>query len=95
MYQADLFNQIADVIRPHTRENNRESEAILAANLPRISRQCELVLSLLKEGKRLTVRSAIVDYGISSLPRRILDLKQSGFKIKSELIDKKYKEYYL
>ena len=79
----------------HTRENNPESESILNDNREHFSDQCKLVLELLKSGKALTVRTALLVYGIGSLPRRILDLKQKGVMIQSRLIDKKYKEYYL
>ena len=47
----------------------------------------------------LTVLSAHRDYGISSLPRRILDLKQAGVEIKDGWVEienkRAYKEYYL
>ena len=78
------------------KENNSASQLILDENAVKINNSCDKVLKLLQEGKRLTVYSAMVDYGISSLPRRILDIKQKlGIDVKSRLIEKRYKEYYL
>ena len=54
-----------------------------------------MVKAMLESGYRLTVRDAMINYGISSLPRRILDLKNQGVDIKSKLINGKYKEYYI
>ena len=79
----------------HQKENNSFSEQILFDQYERLGKQCELVLKLLKEGKRLTVRGAMVDYGISSLPRRILDLKRAGIEIQGNMIGNGFKEYYL
>lgn len=91
--QSSLFDCNDCIVHAH--ENNIESERILKASLPRISKQCKRTLDLLKSGIKLTVRSAMIDYGISSLPRRILDLKQSGYEIKDRLIDGRYKEWFL
>jgi hypothetical protein len=77
------------------RENNKESQAILEANKDRINKSCAKVLELLKEGHHLTVRDAIVYHDISSLPRRIKDLREHGIVIKDRLIDGRYKEYFL
>jgi hypothetical protein len=77
------------------RENNKESQSILEANKDRINKSCAKVLELLKEGHRLTVRDAIVYHNISSLPRRIKDLREHGIVIKDRLINGRYKIYYL
>lgn len=58
----------------HLRENNEESQKHLEINEKKFSRQCLMVLELLYQGKRLTVLSA-TKYGITSLPRRIKDLR--------------------
>jgi hypothetical protein len=79
----------------HTHENNNESQAILEANRTELNTQCKMVKAMLESGYRLTVRDAMINYGISSLPRRILDLKNQGVDIKSKLINGKYKEYYI
>lgn len=76
-------------------ENNSESQQILEANKDKINASCRKVLELLKEGHHLTVRDAIVYHNISSLPRRIKDLKEHGIDIKDRLIDGRYKVYYL
>lgn len=77
-------------------ENNFESNTILSNNKEHINNQCKRVLELLKSGERLTVYSALVHHGISSLPRRILDLKEkTGLNVKTEIINKRFKEYYL
>lgn len=92
MYQGQI--DFSNVI--HSNENNSESEQILEANRERIAGQCKRVLELLQAGHRLTVYGAMVDHGISSLPRRVLDLKRKlGIEIKTEVIENRYKVYFL
>jgi hypothetical protein len=83
----------------HREENNYQSRKHLEENRERFSAQCRQVYDLLKSGVRLTVLSAITEYGISSLPRRILDLKEAGIEIKDRWMQEdgknKYKEYYI
>ena len=83
----------------HSRENNRESEDYLNENREALSAKCEKVLALLKSGVRLTVLGAMVNHGVSSLPRRILDLKQAGIDIPSVWVyvdgKRSYKEWYI
>lgn len=89
----------------HREENNHDSRRHLEENREKFSDQCQKVYSILLSGVRLTVLSAITEYGISSLPRRILDLKEH---FKREEIDveikdtwvktdgkERYKEYYI
>ena len=64
----------------HKRENNKESEANLKASKDRFNRKCQEVFDMLMEGQELTVLGCAIK-GISSLPRRCLDLKQKGVKI--------------
>lgn len=85
----------AEISFVHNHENNQESQAILNANREHLSAQCEKVLELLTSGKRLTVRDAMVFHGIGDLPRRIKDLRENGYKIESELINGRFKVYYL
>ena len=47
--------------------------------------QCDELLRHLKEGYTLTQRSALLDYGVMSLSRRICDLKARGIKISRKL----------
>lgn len=65
----------------HVRENNFQSDSLLGQHRLHFNTQCQKVYDLLKEGKRLTVMSAMNDYQIMSLPRRILDIEQK-LKIK-------------
>ncbi|WP_218195179.1 helix-turn-helix domain-containing protein [Pseudomonas sp. 1239] len=39
----------------------------------------------LKKGHSITQRSALLDFGVMALPRRISDLKEMGYPISSEI----------
>jgi hypothetical protein len=45
--------------------------------------QLSTIRKQLLKGNSLTQRSALLDFGIMALPRRIADLKEAGFPIKS------------
>ena len=45
--------------------------------------QCRIILKHLKQGFSITQRSALMDFGVMALPRRICDLKEAGHKISS------------
>lgn len=62
-------------LQTHLHENNPDSQSFLQENEQKFSDQCLKVLQLLNMGIRLTVADAM-SRGISSLPRRILDLKE-------------------
>jgi hypothetical protein len=47
--------------------------------------QVEKIRQILLSDGSLTQRSALMDYGIMALPRRIADLKAQGFPVKSEM----------
>jgi hypothetical protein len=83
----------------HRDENNHDSRRHLEENRQKFSDQCQKVYSLLLSGVRLTVLSAMTEYGISSLPRRILDLKESGIEIKDAWVKtdskERWKEYFI
>lgn len=79
----------------HHTENNSGSQLILDFNRTHLNNQCKLVLDLLQKGKKLTVREAMVEYGIGDLRRRCKDLRDSGYPVQSRLIDGRFKEYYL
>jgi hypothetical protein len=84
----------------HRDENNHDSRRHLEENRDKFSRQCALVYSLLKSGVRLTMKSAINEYGIGDIRRRIKDLKDiSGVEVKDRWIkvDNKtrYKEWWI
>ena len=94
-----MMMQLALDFNPHRDENNYHSRKHLEENRDKFSQQCKLVLTILQSGRRLTVLSAINEYGISSLPRRILDLKENGVEIKDRWIEinnkRAYKEWWI
>lgn len=77
-------------------ENNSESQTILEENKDRINKQCRLVLDLLQVGYRLTVRDALLFWGIGDLRRRVKDLRDfHGIDIKTETQKGGFKQYFL
>jgi hypothetical protein len=78
----------------HSRENNSHSQSILESQYERLNKQCKLVYELLKV-KSLTVREAMIDYGIGDLRRRIKDLRDVGVNVKDEILPGGFKCYYL
>lgn len=65
-----------------------------------LSPQCELILNHLKKGHSITQRSALMDFGVMALPRRIKDLKELGYPINSametnKLTGQRYARYSL
>ncbi len=79
----------------HVRENNLHSEAILFDQYERLRGQCKTVYDLLSAGYKLTVRDAMLFYGIGDLRRRCADLREAGIDVKSNLLQNRFKEYYL
>lgn len=68
----------------HDRENNKSSEAHLSARRKKLSRQCAMVLELLRQGKKLTTMNA-PSYHIGDLRRRIKDLRDmNGIHVDEE-----------
>ena len=66
----------------------------------KLSPQCQMILNHLRKGHSITQRSALLDFGIMALPRRIADLKESGHKIVStietnKLTGQRYARYSL
>lgn len=62
--------------------------------------QCELILNHLRAGHSITQRSALMDFGVMALPRRIADLKERGYDIVSvmehnKLTGQRYARYSL
>lgn len=62
--------------------------------------QCRTILKHLKKGHTITQRSALIDFGIAALPRRIADLKEAGYDIESvmehnKLTGQRYVRYSL
>lgn len=66
-----------------------------------MSPQCKLIFDYLKQGNTITQRSALLDFGVMSLPRRISDLKEHhNINIKStmehnKLTGQRYARYSL
>lgn len=48
--------------------------------------QNAMLLAHFKRGERITGLQALVQYGVSHLPRRILDLKEAGHDLQSEWV---------
>lgn len=84
-----------DLTEKHDQENNSESQSFLQENSHKFSKQCLKVLEVFYSGKKLTCKSALIDYGIGHLPRRLADLKENGVKIEEEWVrDDKGKRLY-
>lgn len=80
--QANMFDNLPDFTGVvHRRENNSLSEEHLNANRRKFTGDCAIVLSLLHKAVKLTTYSALVQWQVSSLPRRILDLKEAGIDV--------------
>lgn len=78
-----------------TPQNNRESETILIENEKRLSRQCRVLYEALLRGERLTTTDGILKYGIGDLRARVRDLRKNGIDVKGDLIENRFKQYYL
>lgn len=65
-----------------------------------LTRQCVVILNHLSKGHTITQRSALMDFGIMALPRRIADLKEAGYGVvgvmeTNSLTGQRYKRYSL
>ena len=91
------FNGLNPDFKPIAhRENNKGSQAILDANLPRFSNQCKILFEYLKEGNKITVINAMMYLRIGDPRRRLKDLADKyGIEIESNLLEGRYKEYFL
>lgn len=49
-----------------------------------MNKQKAQVLGWLRSGKELTTREAVTELNVTSLPRRIMELRQDGHNIKME-----------
>ena len=76
------------------KENNSESTQILRDNEKHFSRQCIVLKEAFERGEVLTVADGF-KYGIGDLRARVRDLRKAGVPIKDELIEKRFKKYYL
>ena len=62
--------------------------------------QVDKLLEHFKQGQVTTLRSALIDFGVASLPRRISDLRERGHNIqktmkRNPVTGQRYAEYYL
>lgn len=93
------FKQVEIEFMLHDLENSVHSQAHLEENRKHFSAQCLKIFNLLMAGKELTVLSAITEYGISSLPRRLADLILNGVKITDKWVKPtegaKYKVWFM
>lgn len=76
-------------------ENNPESQQILNDNFKHFAKQDLLVLQILLLGIRLDVKTALVEYNVGDLRRRIKTLRDAGFKIQDYKQYKRFKVYFL
>lgn len=91
----ELINSSNDKNLQH-KENNIKSQKIFEENKKEFSNQCRIIFEAFKRGERLTTSSALLNYGIGDLRRRVKDLKDiCNVPVQSEIKEKKFKEYYL
>lgn len=77
-------------------KNKRVFELTEKRNKEKFSNQCRIVYEALLRGERLTTTTALLNYRIGGLSRRIKDLKDFwNVPIESEMIEGNYKEYFL
>lgn len=84
------FNELYHV------ENKISNQEHFEANRDKFSKQCKIVYDALSRGERLTTATALIEYRIGDLRRRIKDLKDMwNVPIASETVQGSFKEYYL
>jgi hypothetical protein len=76
-------------------ENNPASTKILRDNVKHFSRQCIVLKEAFERGEVLTVFDIMTKYFIGDPRARIRDLRDAGVPVKDELIEKRFKKYYL
>lgn len=73
-----------NIFDTHQTENNPASQQHLDENRTHFNKQCQKVYNMLMDKEILTVRNALINDNIHSLPRRILDLKKQGVMISDD-----------
>ncbi len=67
--------------------------------VPPAESQCGQILRALQRGERLTVLTALTDYGVMALSQRAGELKRMGWPVQSRMIEvpsgKRVAEYWL
>lgn len=78
-------------------ENLPENQHHFNENKKHFSKQCIIVLQALQRGERLTTITALINYKVGDLRRRIKDLKDyHKIEIETSFVPgTRYKEYYL
>lgn len=77
-------------------ENKISNQEHFERNKEKFSKQCKIVYEALLRGERLTTTQALLKYRIGDLRRRIKDLKDIwNVPIKDEVVEGKFKEYFL
>jgi hypothetical protein len=76
-------------------ENNSESQQILNDNNLVFAKQDLLVLNILQCGVKLDVKTALIEYGIGDLRRRIKTLRDAGIPVQDIKQYKRFKIYFL
>lgn len=76
-----------DLFEVHRFENSAESQINLDTNRSHFNHKCTVVFNWLMQGEQLTALWA-ANNSVSSLPRRILDLKQNGVLISDKWVDR-------
>lgn len=87
-----------DFTKPiYRRENNSISQAVLDMNETHFRGQCKIIMEAFLRGEKLTTTSALLNYKIGDLRRRIKDLKDSYnvTQIKSCLVDGRFKQWWI
>lgn len=77
-------------------ENTIENQQHFEENKNKFSKQCTIVYDAFLRGERLTTASALINYEIGDLRRRVKDLKDIyHIPVQSNMIGNNYKEYFL
>lgn len=77
-------------------ENTVENQQHFEDNKNKFSKQCTIVYEAFLRGERLTTASALINYKIGDLRRRVKDLKDLyDIPVESKMIGRNYKEYFL
>lgn len=87
-----------DFTKPITHsENNPDSQKQFEENETRFRGQCKTIMEAFKRGERLTTMSAMIEYKIGDLRRRLKDLRDNYNVdyIQEETLKGGYKEWFI
>jgi hypothetical protein len=82
-HQTDLFNQLASIIRPHTKEKTEEGTAHVQKNAVKFSNDCKKLMQFWQSGKWywLSNEDGRMFHISSYLSARVWDLVRLGIPI--------------